>query len=146
MIDGATTTKILFDVRLDGYLNPPAICRPLGRVLSTDTVELFSALRDLKSLHNENGLILRPSDEAYANAYGYLEAASEEFRLPMPEFTPDGEGGIDIEWQNQGRHLAINFSAAGNGDFISWRAPGGRYEGEPITEELFIDKLDWLMS
>lgn len=144
MID-ATPTKVLLDV-LGGYLTPPAICRPLGRIAWTDTIGLFPALRNLKTLNNENGLTLRASDDAYANACRYLEAAGEQFRLPMPEFTPDGEGGIDIEWESQGRHLAINFSAEGNGDFVSWREPGGRYEGEPATEGLFIEKLDWLLS
>lgn len=114
----------------------------------TQSIELFRELDALLRLENHNGLSLRSDPKAHRTARSLLKKATELFRVPMPEFTPDGEGGIDIEWESQGRYLAANFSAAGGGDFLSWRerGPNGRYEGEPITEEGFIKKLDWLMN
>lgn len=127
-------------------LSPPAAIYQPSEAASTDTIDIFKELTSLLTLENYNGLTIQASPYAYENARGYLESASSLMRIPRPEFTPDGEGGIDIEWENQGRFLAINFSSAGGGDFISWREPDGRYEGEPITEERLIEKLDWLTS
>lgn len=106
-------------------------------------------LERLLTLENQNGLTLQATQNAFENAKTYFTEAGKRFllsTLPMPEFTPDGEGGIDIEWENKGRRLALNFSSDGQGDFLSWREPNGRYEGEPARERLFIQKLEWLMN
>ena len=106
---------------------------------------LLSELDSFLTIENYNGFELRLDQRARDKARRYLVRANLVV-LPMPELTPDGEGGIDIEWENEGRHLALNFSANGNGDFVSWREPDARYEGAPVTEALLIEKLDWLMS
>jgi hypothetical protein len=112
----------------------------------TESVPWLRELYRLLTLENDNGLILQPTRNAFENTRYYLTEASKGLVLPVPKFTPDGEGGIDIEWENSGRRLALNFSADGTGDFISWREPDGRYEGEPAEGLLFLEKLDWLMS
>ena len=137
---------------LDTVYFPPVHRQPLYayncvfHAASTDTYALLKELRRFLAIENYNSLTLQLSTPAYEKARTYIEKAGQRYILPTPEFTPDGEGGIDIEWEYQGRHLALNFSAQGDGDFVSWREPNGRYEGEPATESRFIQKLDWLLS
>lgn len=114
---------------------------------STDTLPFLRALDALLTLENYNGFTLQPTLRAYRNARRYLESASNVMLIPTPEFTPDGEGGIDIEWESQGRRLALSCRARGNErDFISWREPAGRYDGSPATQRLLNARLDWLTS
>jgi hypothetical protein len=132
----------------DLIINPPAanVVYVCTFTADTDSIVWLRELDRLLTLENHNGLTLQASKTAYDNAKAYLTAASKGWILPTPEFTPDGEGGIDIEWENNGRRLAINFSGDGQGDFISWREPHARYEGQPFNERLFLTSLDWLMS
>src|SRR5689334_21020275 len=83
--------------------------------ISTDANDLLRELDTLLTLENHNGLTLQATFDAHRIATGYLTKAADYYVLPPPDFTPDGEGGIDIEWENAGRHLAINFSADGSG-------------------------------
>lgn len=115
------------------------------RPASTDTIGFIKELDTLLTLENYNGFALQATSYAYENARRYLESASNIMVLPHPDFTPDGEGGIDIEWEIKGRRLALSCRAqGGQSDFISWREPDGQYDGEPASEALLKDKLDWL--
>src|SRR5689334_4926919 len=88
---------------------------------STDSIGFIRELDKLLTLENYNGYTLQASTHAYRSARGYLENASSVMRIPRPEFSPDGEGGIDIEWEYNGRHLALSCRARpDNPDFISW--------------------------
>lgn len=116
------------------------------RSADTDTIGLIKELEALLTLENYNGLTLQASQSAYENARRFIENAGNGMILPKPEITPDGEGGIDIEWENRGRHLALSCRAEPNQDFISWRESEGRYEGNEATETLLIDRLNWLTS
>ena len=112
---------------------------------STDTLPFLRALDALLTLRGYNGFTLQPTTRAYQNARRYLESASYVMLIPTPEITPDGEGGIDIEWENQGRRLALSCRARENEiDFVSWREPAGRYDGSPATQRLLNERLDWL--
>jgi hypothetical protein len=114
---------------------------------STDTLPFLRALDALLTLENYNGFTLQATPQAHRNAKRYLENASYVIHIPMPEFTPDGEGGIDIEWENNGRHLALSCRARpDNPDFISWREPQGRYDGRPANQALLNERLEWLLS
>src|SRR5690242_5299217 len=112
----------------------------------TRSIIWLRELDRLLTLQNQNGLALQATQIAYENARAYLTVASNGWILPDPEFTPDGEGGIDMEWENRGRRLALNFSSDGRGDFVSWREANARYEGAPSDERVFLEKLDWLMG
>ena len=111
----------------------------------TDSVVIITELRKFLTVESYNGFELQLSPAAYEKAEEYLGAASSTIRLSQlkPEFTPDGDGGIEIEWYND-CHLALNFGANGRDKNFIWREPHGRYEGEPATKELLIEKLDWL--
>jgi hypothetical protein len=125
-------------------LTPPACHRAFAA--DTDSITLITELRSFLRRENYNGFELQISTVAYEKAESYLESASRTIRLSQlkPELTPDGDGGIDIEWERNGRHLALNFAGAGGGNFISWREPHGRYEGAPATKELLMERLNWL--
>jgi hypothetical protein len=140
MVSAATAPDLIFTALA---VNRVA-CRTF--VADTESIIWIRELDRLLTLENHNGLTLQATNNAYENARAYLTAASRGWILPMPEFSPDGEGGIDIEWENKGRRLALNFSADGRGDFISWRDANSRYEGAPTEERLFLQKLDWLLS
>ena len=133
---------------------PDLIFRPITveaaycRTFAADTKSMvwLRELDRLLTLENDNSLILQATQNAYEKAREYLTYASKGLILPTPEFTPDGEGGVDIEWENKERRLALNFSSDAGGDFISWREANGRYEGAPAEKRLFLEKLDWLLS
>ena len=104
---------------------------------------LITELDALLMVEDYNGFRARIEQPIRDRALRYLTDARNA-GAPIPELTPDGEGGIEIEWEYQGRHLAANFSADGNGDFLSWREPNGRYEGDRSNDNLFADRLEWL--
>ena len=104
---------------------------------------LLGELNSFLAAENYNGFHAQIAPEIRDKARPYLVDANQA-GMPLPELTPDGEGGIEIEWENNGRHLAINFSVDGNGDFLSWREPQGRYEGERASRDRFIERLGWL--
>lgn len=138
MASAATAPDLIF--------NPPTANVVCYRTFTADTDSVF-IIRELRSFlaaENYNGFELQLSPSAYERAEAYLEFASSVMKLIPPEFTPDGDGGIDIEWDNQGRRLALNLSKSGEGDFISWREPNGRYEGGPASKILLVTRLLWL--
>ena len=109
---------------------------------TTTSIRLLRELDALLNLENHNGFTVQPTSHAYDNARRYLEGVD---RTVFPDFTPDGEGGIDIEWEYQGRHLALSCRARENErDFVSWREAAGQYEGEPASQSLLNNRLSWL--
>ena len=118
------------------------------RTFAADTKSILwlRELDRLLTLENYNGLFLQATHKAYEKARDYLTDASKGLILPPAEFTPDGDGGIEIEWERSGRRLVISFKAhEGDVDFISWRELQGRYEGGEATKDLFKDRLNWLL-
>src|SRR3954466_16266781 len=98
----------------DLFFNPsPGIAYHCAYAADTRSVVWLKDLYHLLSLENENDLVLKPTQGAFQKARTYLTEASKSVILPMPAFSPDGEGGIDIEWENKGRRLALNFSSDG---------------------------------
>jgi hypothetical protein len=113
----------------------------------TESIVWLRELDRLLTLENYNGLTLQAAKNAYEKARDYLTDASKRMILPIPEFTPDGDGGIEIEWERNGRRLVISFKAhEEDTDFISWREPQSRYEGGEVTKDLLKDRLNWLLS
>ena len=66
--------------------------------------------------------------------------------FPLPEFISDGEGGIDIEWENGQKRVAISCRAsADQRDCVYWREIGlGGYEARDVTLLRIIERLRWL--
>jgi hypothetical protein len=99
-------------------------------------------------VENANGYEFRPTGYAYQHAKGYLktEGLRPLLRVSRPELIPDGEGGIDIEWEHGNRKLALSCRGRANQrDFIYWRENGGQYDGDEASPELLREKLSWLL-
>jgi hypothetical protein len=97
-------------------------------------------------LPNTNGYTLQPTTKAYEHAKAFLKNAQAILgpRLPRPSFMPDGEGGIDIEWERGDRNVTLSCRGrADQTDFIYWEE-NGDYEGRDATLALLIVKLPWL--
>jgi hypothetical protein len=113
---------------------------------STNTAPYLSALNELLTLENENGYTFQACLRAHRHAEIYLEAATAIIGadFPAPEFVPDGEGGIDIEWSNNARHLTLSCRAtAGQNDYIYWEE-NGVYDAKDFSLALLISQLKWL--
>src|SRR6266404_6623902 len=80
------------------------------RSASTNTSPFLSDLDELLTLENGNGYTFQASLRAHSHAEAYLEAATAILgdAFPFPEFIPDGEGGIDIEWTKNSRRLTLS--------------------------------------
>jgi hypothetical protein len=143
---------------MDGALatSRPLIAPPpqvyYGAFISADTStiglmrSLNKELDTLLTLENCDGYIFQASQHAYENAKLYIEMGAT-FVGPLfrrPEFVPDGEGGIDIEWANGGKKMTL--SCRGNDtkrDYIYWEKDG-QYEAKDFTPIRLVNKLLWL--
>jgi hypothetical protein len=106
----------------------------------------LSKLDELLTLKNENGYIFQASIRAHRNAEAYLEAAASILgtSFAVPEFIPDGEGGIDIEWSNGQKQVTLSCRATGSQrDYIYWEESGS-YEAKDFTLALLVTRLMWL--
>jgi hypothetical protein len=113
---------------------------------ATDTFALFRALDELLTLENTNGYTFQASEKAYRSAREYIEVASAELGSSFlePEFVPDGEAGIDIEWNRAQRTLTLSCRGSGaQKDYIYWEE-NGSYEVKDASLSLLINRLEWL--
>ena len=89
--------------------------------------------------------ILRPTYYSYSNARKKVVETSALLR-EKPELTLDGEGGIDIEWQNDGRLLMYACRATpSKGDYIYFQF-GNEYGGKDYSPIYSTDRLNWLLK
>lgn len=115
----------------------------------TDTINFIRDLVALLTVENANGYTFQASLHAYERAKTYMRLLTLFARpLPRPEFVPDGEGGIDIEWERGQKRLAISCRAnPEQQDCIYWRdLDKGGYEAGEITLGCMMDRMNWLRS
>lgn len=151
MIPQGTTTetdRIIATPRIVEILNPPAvISRSTSSWASTYASPIIQELRTLLVLENYNGVDRQAAPRAYENAVELIERAGLRSTIPMPELTPDGDGGIEIEWERNGRRLVLSCKAHPDDvDFISWREPQGQYDGQPASPDLLSTRLAWILA
>jgi hypothetical protein len=113
---------------------------------STSTVPYLPALNDLLTLENRNGYTFQACLRAHAHAEVYLEAATAILgdKFPAPEFVPDGEGGIDIEWSKNARRLTLSCRATEDQNDYIYSEENGVYDARDFTLALLITRLHWL--
>ncbi len=127
-------------------LKPPTPNYLLVAAASTSTTPFQSALDELLTLENVDGYTFQACLRARVHAELYLEAGTAIMGtdFPAPEFIPDGEGGIDIEWNRNQR--TVTLSCRGNAsqdDYIYWEE-NGEYEAKDATLTRLIHRLNWL--
>jgi hypothetical protein len=119
------------------------------RSFAADTGNYFliKELRGFLALENYNDFELQLLPDVYERAAAYIQGIRGiNLKKATPELIPDADGGIEIEWENQGRRLVLTCRKRADEDFISWREAGGRYEGSQASQQVLNDKLDWLIS
>ena len=127
------------------WKSPIIYVRPF--TADTESHFLIQELRSFLATENYNDFELQLLPDVYERAAVYIQGIRGiNLKRIKPEFTPDADGGIEIEWDHQGRRLVLSCRRRAGEDFISWREAGGRYEGDRASQRLLNDKLDWLIS
>jgi hypothetical protein len=135
-LDIATTKPILAPLRTYwGVFNSA----------DTSTIGLIKELDKLLILENYDGYIFQASPYSHENAKRYIELWST-FRplVPRPEFIPDGEGGIDIEWVSGNKKMTLSCRGRQDKkDYIYWEH-NGEYDAKDFTLSRLLTRIDWL--
>ncbi|SRR5712692_1120319 len=108
---------------------------------------LRNQLEALLDVDDANGYRFRPTGYAYQNAQAYLEGLGnlvEPLYFGSPSLTSDGEGGIDIEWEGNGRQVTLSCRAGNNQQDFLYRQEGDSYEARDLTPDTLQETLIWL--
>lgn len=125
---------------------PPAAYHQTFEIAATDTLGFLPQLNALLTVENANGYTFQASPYAYENAKSYVQIARAILGLSFisPEFIPDGEGGIDIEWNNDNRNVTLSCRGTDTqNDYIYWEEDGA-YDARDASLALLIHRLNWL--
>ena len=122
--------------------------RPIGGYVQQDTGSwIFDSLNELDAFLNnvDVPLMLRPTGYAYFNARKRLVETSTLLN-GKPEIILDGEGGVDIEWMNNGRLLMFSCRANSNQRDYIYFQENERYGGGDYSSVYSTDRLNWLLK
>lgn len=107
----------------------------------------IESLKELDSLLSGSEIpsILRPTYYSYSNARKRLLETGALLNN-RPELILDGEGGIDIEWETDGRLLMYACRAnPSQRDYIYFQS-GSAYGGKDYSAFYSTDRLNWLLK
>lgn len=121
---------------------------PTARV-KTRLEMIIDELDALKRRPNDiPGYVFRPTDHAYRSAKLYIFAtyAKMGINFPTPTFVLDGEEGIIIKWDQDGRSVRLNCMADwGEQNYIYFE--NGEYDVEDnVTPDTLQARLNWLIQ
>ncbi|MCI0490370.1 MAG: hypothetical protein L0229_27570 [Blastocatellia bacterium] len=108
-----------------------------------------SALNELLSLDDTDGYRFRPSRYAYQTAWWLiLEAYSylgDDF--PEPSISPDGEGGISLDWMNDKRLVRLDLPESPSRRAYIYYEDGEKHGVVyTLSGKALTDWLKWLMN
>ncbi len=92
---------------------------------------------------------LAPTNFAYQTIVKFLRGLSESFDrlLPIPNFVPDGEGGIRAEWKICGRILSLVCPAKSDWKPYIYFEEGDFYDvNKDVKLGTFIKRFSWLIG
>ena len=115
----------------------------------SDTISFIRDLDALLTLEKSNGYTFQATPHAYTRAKTYMRVLTHFARpLPRPEFAPDGEGGIDIEWELGSKRFAISCRATSDQqDCLYWRdLDKGGYQATEVTLGGMMNRINWIRS
>lgn len=104
-------------------------------------------LNNLLNNKNIDGYIFKPTVHALKAARKYLLMAHiimGQFYFD-PAIIPDGEGGIDLEWESADKHLMLSFRNVPERKDILYYQYNDEYGGDEINLPLLKEKLQWLI-
>lgn len=130
--------KSFFEFLVSKYSDPLHDTRKLESIL--DELELLESLQD----YEEEGYIFKPTPSAYARTKGYI---LEAYRVlladfPRPKIEPDGEGGIVLDWRNNGKIIRLSCRAKKTQtDYIYTSEKHG---AKSASDTYLLQCLNWL--
>lgn len=92
---------------------------------------------------------LAPTDFSYQTIGKFLKNLSETFDrlLPIPNFIPDGEGGIRAEWNVRGKEIRLVCPAKPDWKPYIYFEEGDFYDIEKDVKIVnFIKRFKWLLD
>lgn len=147
IIPDATSTRPATeqnDLRLGAILD---LLKPERQGNAFTLKEALTNLDKLRSNVNRDGYIFRPTPYAHEHARDWTIIAFSRANagVPAPDFIPDGEGGIDIEWMNGEREVTLSCRARPTlkGNYIYWQ-DADEYDAKGVSIFLLTDRLNWL--
>ncbi len=89
-----------------------------------------------------------PSESAYTRTKTFLYEACKVFEdnLRIPYFVPDGDGGLRVEWEYQGREVRLLCPAQDAQSGNIYFEEGEVYGVEEATVTAFLKRLGWLLT
>ncbi len=107
-------------------------------------IELFQLTQDE---YDED--FLAPTNFAYQTMEKFLKGLSDSFNrtLPIPNFVPDGEGGIRAEWEIRGKMLSLVCPAKSDWKPYIYFEEGDFYDvNKDVKLGIFIKRFSWLLN
>lgn len=108
---------------------------------------ILDELDELRHNQDRDGYAFRPTPYAFEHARRWVITtySSADRELPRPEFVPDGEGGIDIEWAQDDREVSLSCRAFPTlkGNYIYWQDVE-EYDAQAVTLLGLLERLRWL--
>jgi hypothetical protein len=104
-------------------------------------------LQALKSIPDDDSYNYKPTPIAFGRTLNLIREAYAEMldHFPAPDLSPDGEGGIVIEWQNQARLLRLVIQRDhARRSYIYHRDANGSDVDYTITRPSLTVWLEWL--
>jgi hypothetical protein len=117
LIDSLNCAKYMLRGRIPAYFKTRiSRIRIESTTKARTSDELNNILDDLAALNNKENVddyIFKPTKRAYRTAEFYVRKLYEKMgdAFPAPSFIPDGEGGVDIEWEVEGKELTLSCRA-----------------------------------
>lgn len=90
---------------------------------------------------------LPPTEIAFKRVHDLLAEAYQRFgdNLIIPYFVPDGDGGLRVEWEYQGREVRLLWPAQDTNPGNIYFEEGEVCGIEEATPNTFLKRLDWLL-
>jgi hypothetical protein len=142
-LTGAPTVSVRFKTSPGGVFTAPMAVPHISEQLKS----AFDDLDGLLRTSNANERQFRPTNHAYIQAKSWIAQANSILgrRFIRPSLTPDGEGGIDIEWVFGTREIMIGCRALDSQPDQIYYQAGEEYGAVRLSTATLKKQLDWLL-
>lgn len=114
-------------------------------------MDIFYIMRELEELNNNENtedFIMKPTTLALSRAEFKVQSVyrlmGDSFFAPV--ITPDGEGGIDLEWTRGERTLLLGCRADFEQRDYIYHQSANEYDSKQYSLNYLKDRLFWLLS
>lgn len=110
------------------------------------TASLFEELETFRHLENHDGYTFQLTERAYRTAKQYLSEFINYVSDKLPDLTPDGDGGIDLEWKQGDRVVMAVVRDSDKLPSYIYFEDSVNYGSRALSPELLREKLNWLQG